>query len=152
MPGLPGWNGTAPGRELGRVNCAAGDAGRAAGAQRFDEGALGRCRLAAVGAQEVHGAAHRLGALDLEADQLPAGELVLDDAPGDEANAEARGHRTLDGLVGIKLPALCRPIAGAGEGAIRDSAGTRPLLADEQGLVGQLLQRRPAASKLELVG
>src|SRR3954463_7157246 len=69
--GLRVWN-----RSGGR---AAGDARRAAAAQRLDERALGRRRIAGVGPQQVDRASDRLEALDAEGDQLAAGQLVGDD-------------------------------------------------------------------------
>src|SRR3954471_20789254 len=78
MPGMPSRNGSGvrASGSLGRG--AAGDTRAAAVAQRLDEGAFRGSWLAAVGPEQVHGAAHALRTFDPELDELTALELVRD--------------------------------------------------------------------------
>src|SRR3954468_16111893 len=107
MRALPSWNTwhlprrPVPGESGGGLDRAPGDARRAARAERLDERTLGRGGLATVGAQQVHRAAHRLRALEAEADELAAFDLVADDELGHEADAQTSGDRAFDGLVGV---------------------------------------------------
>ena len=66
----------------------------AARAERLDERALGGHRVAAVGAQQVDRPLHRPGAVDLEGLELATLELLGDDEPRDEADAQARRARS----------------------------------------------------------
>src|SRR4051812_24516215 len=108
---LPSRNGPS---SCGGLDGAAGDARRAAGAERLDERALGGRGLAAIRTEQVDRAAHRLCALQTEADELAPPDLVGDDELRNEADAEAGGNGALDGLVGVQLPALRGPVADAG--------------------------------------
>lgn len=60
--------------------------------------ALGRCRLAAVRAQEVDRAAHRAGAGHREHLELAAGELLFDHQARHQADPGSGTDRALDRL------------------------------------------------------